>query len=354
MNAAASTADILRAVERWARVRGWYRLDSDAVKARWHNRGPWCVEVVDAEVRVWTQAMRGAPMFYIRPALALAWALLVERGAASVDVGRCPACQGQGTETRIIKGQGRLWANGVQWNYEHDGWSTAVARVDGEHVVTARQPCPVCSGTGRETIPAERLLLDAASGDAQAFTRLDYHAECKLRDRGDPLGELLAWALRLWTGEPTDCGECPACHGRKRRMIRSHPGLSGTTAPYMDECPTCSGSGRQLGHPHTADAVRWLEWLTWAREFGKAGALKRLAAQAVESVLPPPPRTIDPEALALSQASVLTYEQALTVIRAADAVGATVDERCTLGPAGLIQLARAYHGGALAGTIRPL
>lgn len=86
---------------------------------------------------------------------------------------------------------------------------------------------PVFVGKQHRTCPAEHapvavLLTDAADGDASALDALLTHADQLLAD-GNPLGQLLNWALLLWLREPADL-------------------------------------------THADEAVRWLEWLTAQHE----------------------------------------------------------------------------------------
>ncbi len=166
----------------------------------------------------------------VSPALALAWALLVETDAGPVDVGPCPdapQCEGGMADS----------GGETPWGYP------------------ISIPCPACNGTGRETIPVARLLLDAASGDASARDRLLVHAD-QLQAEGDPRGELLALALGPW----------------------SAPGP--TLAAELEASPMPAPCGRNFSG--TAAALRWLEWLTWAREFD-AGYAAALSAGIVTS-----------------------------------------------------------------------
>ncbi len=249
MSAAASgPEDILRAVERWARVRG-----------------------VDFTEPADAPAM---------PALALAWALLVETDAGRVDVGRCPACSRRGgpeewaLEVHELgphpyENMGRdarvslLVSHG--WSVEHVTVKAPLRSFEGRRICTIRmtRQCPACNVTGRETIPVARLLLDAASGDATALEHLPKHAD-RLQAEGDPRGELLAWALGPWSGEPVDFGPCD--DDRCEDGMTDSGGVTQWDTAAMVRCPACKGSARMLGHPHTAAALRWLEWLTWARE----------------------------------------------------------------------------------------
>lgn len=341
---AASSSDILRAVERWARAA---------------HRG----DLTVFDDGVWV----GHEWRKLSPAIALAWALLVESGAESVDVGRCPACVARSgtrrlatTEWRFIeheRGPHPYAAMAVRealrdfaaegYSVEHDERRAPLPEFEGRVLVSIRlaRPCPACNGTGRETIPAARILLDAAEPcracddtgtvpagndfaacpDCPARQALRAHAD-HIQAAAHPLGDLLAWALRLWTGEPTDCGPCPACLGFNP-LRRAH----GFAEP---RCPECSGAGRQLGHPHTAEAVRWLEWLTWARE---------LAAER-ETQAPP----LRDEVAALARVSVLSYAYTFDLVSRAIAAGATYVERQRLGVHGMVMLVNAFESGALA------
>jgi hypothetical protein len=326
---AANPADILAGVERWARVRGWCR-DQSRTGAYWPASQPWIVEVGQV-VTIWQGATQGArPLFEVSPALALAWALLVETEAGPVDVGRCSACGGVGT----VPGERPSWAN-----------------PHGE----PPEPCG-CYG-GREAIPAARLLLDAAprkfgtsalavygdrpvingieQGDAVARERLLVHAD-HLQATGDQRGELLALALGPWSGEPVDCGECPDCKGRG--LVPGDP--PSWANPYGEPPEDCGcGDGRVVGHPGTADALRWLEWLTWAREF----------AAEREAQAP----TLRDEVESLARASVLSYADTFDLVARAKAAGATYTERLRLGVHGMVMLVNAYESGALAPARRP-
>lgn len=268
---AASPADILRAVEWWARVRGF------TVNGR-----PWGFAATLSAVHVahYGSDDRFDTAWVVPPAIALAWALLVETGFEPVDVGRCPACRGRGIWCVWHRGLpdpdlGAVQASGDAWR--HLGWETFIKveraasflyyrllRVKGED-------CPACDGTGRETIPAERLLLNAVSGDATARDRLLVRAD-ELQAAANPLGDLLAWALRLWAEEPTvDAGPCEPCKG-SGGVYKMEPLLGCVMSFGCLDCggaDSRSGTGRLLGHPHTAEAVRWSEWLTWGNWFAE-------------------------------------------------------------------------------------
>jgi hypothetical protein len=276
---AASDPDILAGVERWARVRGWRRQTRRSGDG-WNNSSgqPW--DVVPEGDRVWVGGRRPYSEHEVSPALALAWALLVETDADPVDVGRCPACVKRGgpTEWRHAFGppdEAIAWRG--YWEKEPTPWATALLFADDRawqprryHLVGSR-PCPVCSGTGRETIPAARLLLDAVSGDATAHGHLAVHAD-RLQAKGDPRGELLALALGPWSGEPTRSEWFYASTEETSALMVAD---GWTRGPAKVPGVRLTHTGRRVAAwpfsrpvlPGTADALRWLEWLTWAREF---------------------------------------------------------------------------------------
>jgi hypothetical protein len=278
---AASEPDTLAGVERWARVRGLLYRPTDGERPRPGER--WNVSVLSDRVQVWDNVQSPA-LFEATSALALAWALLVETDAGPVDVGRCPTCRGRECLWRWMQGywsddRARVEHDATGWHEQ--GWHAAVIaeetrRFGRRHWRVVRvksERCPVCYGTGRETIPVARLLLDAASNGARSSAdgksimrdadRLLVHAD-QLQALGDPLGELLGLALGPWAGEPVDCGPCD--DERCENGLTDSGGVTQWDTPAMMQCPSCSGSGRLLGHPHTAAALAWLERLTWARE----------------------------------------------------------------------------------------
>jgi hypothetical protein len=286
---AASDPDILAGVERWARV----RRDPAVQSVHGHRLMPvaglaYGVALLNAgvDITTWRYAtdrphLPWLPVesWTVSLAIALAWALLVETEAGPVDVGRCPACAERGGPMVWSYG-----APGAQWAGEQ-AWNVGIGYTTdkGHDVPAITRPCRTCRGSGRETIPAARLLLDSASscdpcrdtstvGPAEDMhpcpncaprQALRAHAD-HLQAIGDPRGELLAHAPGPWSGEPVDCGECPDCKGRG-----TVPGDPPSWAnPYGEPPEDCGcGDGRLFGHPGTADALRWLEWLTWAREF---------------------------------------------------------------------------------------
>jgi hypothetical protein len=86
---AASEPDILAGVERWARVRGFNRGHAQGVL--WH-----CGLHAFGNFTIYVPNSFSTPTWSVAPAIALAWALLVETDAGPVDVGRCPACVARG------------------------------------------------------------------------------------------------------------------------------------------------------------------------------------------------------------------------------------------------------------------
>jgi len=240
---AASEAEILRVLKRWADARGFGAVRTDAEREeRVRLQKPWVVVDVESR-RALIQWRAGRLTMHVPPAIALAWALLVESEPPPADVGPCPECKGDGLIADCESSAQMLESLGCA-----DGWHVSDCFTD---------PCPACTGTGRKLAPVPRLLLDATTDAAR--TELLVLAD-RLQAAGDPLGELLGWALGLWTGEPTE----PAV---ERRDL---PVGSSTAAMFEVEAEgyRCDWSLDSdgwpyvrpvLGHPHTAAAAGALE-----------------------------------------------------------------------------------------------
>jgi hypothetical protein len=259
----ATEAEILAGVRRWAESTG--RL------ARHGNLSPrgWRVTAAtsDGGVLIVLQSpdhREPAPFWTVSPALALAWAILVESEPPPVDVGRmqCGSCDGKGEYTERSSATGAE-AERVR-GLERDGWT--VDQIGDYASATIVRNCKPCNGTGkseqRDTRHAAMLLLDDASGGARAHVHLPKYAD-RLQAAGDRIGELLMWALELWTGEPIDCGPCRLCAQREKQSGHARASVARWNGRQY---PECDGSGRQLGHPHTGEAVAWLDQLTLARQ----------------------------------------------------------------------------------------
>jgi hypothetical protein len=145
------------AVEQWARGRGFRPLHES------NGADPHVAELSDCE----------AP-----PPVALAWALLVELDAGTVDVGKCqdaPQCE----DGMVDSGGETPW-----------GYPISIH-------------CPACNGTGRERVQIARAILDTQRDDVRACL----HTEAdRLLAAGDPVGLALAWGLRWSDGEGTEDG----------------------------------------------------------------------------------------------------------------------------------------------------
>jgi hypothetical protein len=228
-SAAASEPGILAGLERWARLRGFVMHSRTGYDRNWKGGG-WSIHVNPLPPRgsllIVPDGVNELMGIEVSPALALAWALTVETDAASVDVGRCPDCDGRG----------RFWYDGEDCH------------------PPGMVECPVCN-SGRMVIAAARLLLDAVNGDARALEYLPKYAD-RLAFGGDPLGEALGLALGPWAGEPVDFGDCQRCEGCGRV---DWGGFDTPAQPDRSSspCPGCR-NGRLLGHPHTAAALAWL------------------------------------------------------------------------------------------------
>ncbi len=246
---AASEPAILAGVEQWARLCGFVMHSRTGYDRQWTDKR-WGIHVNPLPpkgsllISPDGDELRGVE---VSPATALAWALLVETEAESVDVGRCPACAKRGGPMEWS--HGGAWVGGpdridgdVAKSYVGSGWSTSWVLLSeplicGEtHRLLLARPCPACNGTGREHIPAARLLLDVASGDTTARDMLLVHANY-LQTKADPRGDLLMWALCLWA--------VPA---------------------RVSDCAGASPSDPDLRLAHTAEALRWLERLTAQHE----------------------------------------------------------------------------------------
>jgi hypothetical protein len=226
---AASPAEMLAAVERWAQMREWW----DDGKPHRQGGTPWLVYLRSAgDVLLWERLPAYPPAteqlqaHYASPAVALAWAILVESEPLPVDVGLCPECVARGGawEARTV----RIMGPSIGSLLEDEGWERTSEPYDTglgaiPWALDLRRPCPACSGSGRNLAAVPRLLLDATT-DAAARDALLVYSD-QLQAAGDPTGELLSWALVLWTGE---------------------------------QC--------QPGHLHTVEAVAWLDRLTLARQ----------------------------------------------------------------------------------------
>jgi hypothetical protein len=214
----ATGAEMLAAVERWARVREMWRSDGQSLAFK---RGEWEARCTDSRTRImlWWHGDR-TDSWFAEPAVALAWAILVESEPAPVDVGACPECKAQGVQEREYRPppQASFAAQLLAEGWEHTGGTFRVDDWSPSDIY--QRQCPACSGSGRKLAPVPRLLLDAATDPAARAEPLT-HAD-RLANSGDTRCEVLTWALALL--------------------------LDGD-------------------HRWTATAVRWLEWLTWGREF---------------------------------------------------------------------------------------
>jgi hypothetical protein len=337
---AAGDPDILAGVERWARVRDLWMGDGGCEIVTWRVGGSL------AGCRIFEYSQRNSRS--VSPALALTWALLVETDAGPVDVGRCRTCRGREcmwTWAQSIRTGLHFIAVDEAAGWREHGWHAEVVQC-GEywrHIRAKAKRCPACSGTGRETIPVTRLLLDAASGDAAARAALSVHAD-HLQATGDPRGELLALALGPWPGEPTRFEWFYASTEETSALMVAD---GWTRGPAKVPGVRLTHAGRRVAAwpfsrpvlPGTAPALRWLEWLTWAREF----------AAGREAQAP----TLRDEVESLARASVLSYTDTFDLVARARAAGATYTERLRLGVRGMVMLVNAYESGALATTRRP-
>jgi hypothetical protein len=213
------------AVEAWARGRVWL---AGRMVDRWGLAESWEPEQIrvvlrehDGRVAVYIGKPRGADgpradVWTVSMPVALAWALLVELGADSVDAGKCQACVKRGGPTEWRQAFGSFqetmdwegywareappWTAKLHWASPTDA-DTWKAKVTNYRLV-AQRPCPACNGTGREVIPIARALL----GD-DPKVRACLHTEAdRLLAANDPVGMALAWGLRWSEGDGNEDG----------------------------------------------------------------------------------------------------------------------------------------------------
>jgi hypothetical protein len=153
------------AVEAWARGLGFER--GHGAPHEWS-----CFPNLHGGYTIYRTNEKG-PTSVVSMPVALAWALLVELGAGSVDVGKCPACV---KKFRLDPGA--------------DIWKSTV------------RPCVACKDSQREATPIARALLgDDAKVRACLYTEAD-----RLLAANDPVGMALAWGLRWSEGDGNEDG----------------------------------------------------------------------------------------------------------------------------------------------------
>src|SRR5689334_9040718 len=95
MQGIATDADMLDAVERWARVRGFWAHDGNPAQRGWRFSATGGLALVGLQ----GESVRDpTPYWSVPPAIAVAWAILVESEPPPVDAGPCSAsdCRGVG------------------------------------------------------------------------------------------------------------------------------------------------------------------------------------------------------------------------------------------------------------------
>jgi hypothetical protein len=281
----ATDAEILAAVEAWARARGYYydaldRQASDRVLG-WH-----ITIRPDFSIHVWHRHGVAdndvSKSRHPTPLVSLAWALCVEADER-VDCGRCPTCKGAGNLEKWRMGVGK--------------------EADAE--------CPDCNGTGRDTREAARLVLDVAPRPIDADVRRIFFgdnppATVKLGGCGEEVSTthspgdqasidaLTVHAERLMEGG-RQCGACDG-QGEVRPTDIDHEPLErlrdGTAvkwrvtkfAPVDDEtprnlrvrCPSCKGSRKMPAPLGELLALYLHRWSTGDGREGTAEAVRRL------------------------------------------------------------------------------
>ena len=197
--------EIIEVVAAWAGARGLWRATAPGVAGLWEAElGADDLVVVrrgdPARKQLWRRIVsssKKSPFSHdldwrVEPVVALAWALALEVGGdATLDVGPCPACHGEGS--RRVPDQGRS-----TFSFSSGDAITYTA-------------CPACDGTGRERRGLAVAVLDAcpraselarlarfvSAADLGCLDALAVHADA-LQAAGDPLGDVLAHYLTRW------------------------------------------------------------------------------------------------------------------------------------------------------------
>jgi hypothetical protein len=226
----ATDSEMLSAVERWARARGFHRDQH----AHGSSDGLWLFSRHHAPREFGTQLHAGRMMaiwdrngerFDVDARAALLVALLIE-GGLTVDVGRCPACVKRGGPhewTQIDETRGHVSdaLSAAEWfapRLAKTGWIGAsyihhTSPRGATARLVAKRPCPDCNGTGRHTIEAARLVLDAVWRTIDGLVKPAKYGRAKCRGCGYGIATTRAGLIRSHTGP----GPGPRCSGSKQR-----------------------------------------------------------------------------------------------------------------------------------------
>jgi hypothetical protein len=238
----APESEMLAALVEWSKVFGCWMEWGDMMPAR----RPWVfmTNAVCTSFAIANQdddALEHSP-WTPTPAIALAWAILVESEPPPVDVGPCPECVARGGPMEWRQAvaewtQVEAWRG--YWEREKEGvWSCELLWNDAptptgyyyaphRYRLVGSRSCPACSGTGRSTVSVPRLLLDATTV-ATAREALLVHADM-LCAANDPAGLPLAWGLRWSAGDGGWDGT-----GEATMLVRW------LAVARFQRCPTCN------------------------------------------------------------------------------------------------------------------
>jgi hypothetical protein len=209
-------------VRQWAYARKFMRGHGFVA-----GESTWCFEENHATGGLLVQMLgsdgRYTKYWHPSPLVALAWAIVVESEAASVYVGKCKATQpdpnGFPTTYPCRRGAVPKWIAVDNMSDDNERPEFTWWMRDGA------MTCPACGGTTLAFTPLAVLLLDVTAGDETGRANLSAHQD-QLLAVNNPIGELIAWVLNLWTREEVDV-------------------------------------------THVDEAARWLEWLLWGNWFAE-------------------------------------------------------------------------------------
>lgn len=267
----AARADMADAIERWAFARGLSFGDSPL------KTQPWQVSLDGprTEVTIWRHNVDEPDHWTVTPEVALTWALVVEANVPPMDIGPCLACAKRGGPHEWGVASARRYSGPLvvqaslrgarDWNPDQANtvvWRNAVfsehgARVPEAEVVVGSRLCRVCGGSGRATIEAPRLVLEAAPELECGRPMLEHAAVLadQLQAQGHPAGLALALMLGPWReAEIVDTdvvlAELDAAWRRSTVECRSCNG------PPVAACVECHGFGRAVAESNMVQCDR--------------------------------------------------------------------------------------------------
>lgn len=230
----ATDAEMLAAVERWARATGRWWQDSGRIPDGW-SFTVWATGTARVRFRA---GKRDVTEQTVDPHTALLWALLVEAGI-TVDVGRCPACVARSlpgqklatTEWGMATAYGRTKPYIAHARYHPAdgwlrGWGGKRRKGSSQWAQHHARPCPDCNGTGRDMREVARLVLDAA-----------------------PIDNACPHASTI-NGHCIDCLDTGYCQGGPETL----PG----NAQARDHVDVCATKLQTLGNPVGLWSALWL------------------------------------------------------------------------------------------------